>query len=68
LLPALKNRFGDTNRNLGAQALLLLASLAKAMGKPIAREARPILGNAVACLCDSKNNVSRLVLSLAAPC
>ena len=57
-MPALKARFQDANRNTGAQALLLLASLARAMGRPIVREARPILGPAVKCLCDSKPNVS----------
>lgn len=57
LMPALKARFQDANRNLGAQTLLLLASLAKAMGKPIAREARPILGPGVKCICDSKPQV-----------
>jgi hypothetical protein len=56
-MPALKGRFQDANRNLGAQALQLLASLAKAMGRPIAREARPVLGPAVKCICDSKNVV-----------
>lgn len=58
LMPALKARFQDANRNLGAQALLLLASLARAMGRPIAREARPILGPAVKCMCDAKTQVS----------
>lgn len=58
LMPALKGRFQDANRNLGAQALLVVASLARAMGRPIAREARPVLGPAVKCICDSKHNVS----------
>lgn len=58
-MPALKARFQDANRNLGAQALLLVASLARAMGRPIAREARPVLGPAVKCICDSKNFVSQ---------
>jgi hypothetical protein len=59
LMPAIKARFQDANRNLGAQALLLLASLARAMGRPIAREARPVLGPAVKCICDSKTQVSK---------
>lgn len=59
LMPAIKARFQDANRNLGAQALLLVASLARAMGRPIAREARPVLGPAVKCICDSKNFVSK---------
>lgn len=57
LMSALKPRFQDANRNLGAQTLLLVASLAKAMGRPIAREARPILGPAIKCICDSKTQV-----------
>jgi hypothetical protein len=61
LMTALKARFQDANRNTGAQALMLLATLAKAMGRPIAREARPLLGPAVKCICDSKNNVSALL-------
>jgi hypothetical protein len=56
-MPALKGRFTDTNKNLAAQALGVLASVARAMGRPIAREARPILGPAVRCICDSKANV-----------
>lgn len=58
LIPALKGRLADTNKNTVAQALTLLAALAKAMGRPFAREARPILGNAVKCICDSKPYVS----------
>lgn len=65
-MPALKGRFQDANRNLGAQALLLMASLAKAMGRPVAREARPVLGPAVKCICDSKNVVSTASLLLTA--
>lgn len=62
LMPALKARFQDANRNTGAQALMLLATLAKAMGKPIARQARPLLAPAVKCICDSKHQVSAFVV------
>lgn len=58
LMPALKGRMADSNKNLIAQALSLLAKLAKAMGRAIAREARPVLGPALRCICDSKANVS----------
>jgi hypothetical protein len=57
LMPALKGRFTDTNKNLAAQALTVLAALARAMGRPIAREARPILSPAIKCICDSKSYV-----------
>jgi cytoskeleton-associated protein 5 len=58
LMPALKGRFNDSNKNLIALALSLLAKLAKAMGRAIVREARPVLGPALRCLCDSKPFVS----------
>jgi cytoskeleton-associated protein 5 len=58
LMPALKGRFNDSNKNLIATALSLLAKLAKAMGRAIVREARPIMGPALRCLCDSKPFVS----------
>jgi hypothetical protein len=58
LMPALKGRFNDSNKNLIALALSLLAKLAKAMGRAIVREARPVMGPALRCLCDSKPFVS----------
>jgi hypothetical protein len=58
LMPALKGRFNDSNKNLIALVLALLAKLAKAMGRAIVREARPVLGPALRCLCDSKPFVS----------
>lgn len=56
-MPALKGRLSDSNKNLVAQTLSLLGKLAKAMGRAIAREARPVLGPAVRCICDSKHTV-----------
>ena len=50
LLPALKPRFGDTNRNLAAHAVQTCARLVHAMGPPFAHAGRilvvPILSNA----------------------
>lgn len=57
-MPALKGRLSDSNKNLIAQALSVLGKLASAMGRAIAREARPVLAPAVRCICDSKANVS----------
>jgi hypothetical protein len=61
MMPALKGRLTDSNKNLVAQTLSLIGKLAKAMGRAINREARPVLGPALRCICDSKPNVSRLV-------
>jgi hypothetical protein len=45
-------------------ALLLLAKLTKAMGRAIVREARPVMGPALRCLCDSKPFVSAVFWNL----
>ena len=47
----------DSNRNLAARALLVLAELGAAMGPPIERVSRPALGPALACLSDKKKQV-----------
>ncbi len=52
-----QHRLGDSNRNLAARALLLLAELGAAMGPPIERVARPVLAPALACLSDKKKQV-----------
>lgn len=57
LFSALKGRMADSNKNLTAQALILLGKVAKAMGKPIDRTARPLLGPALKNLSDNKANV-----------
>lgn len=68
-MPALKSRLIDSNKNLIAAALQLLGKLAKAMGRAIAREARPVLSPAVRCICDSKANVGRkLAVVIGAVC
>eukprot|EP00775_Hariotina_reticulata_P007310 gene7310-7523_t len=64
LMPALKGRLTDSNKNLIAQTLSLIGKLAKAMGRAIAREARPVLGPALRCICDSKPNVRAAVVEL----
>jgi len=52
---ALKGRMTDSNRNLAAKVLVLLGDIAKAMGPPFDRGARPVLlFPAVANLADNK--------------
>lgn len=53
----LKGRLSDTNKNLVIQTLALMGKLARAMGRPINREARPLLGPALKCLQDPKPTV-----------
>lgn len=55
----LQGRLADSNRNLGARALLLLGGVGKAMGPPIERAARTCLGPALQCLADKKKPVRR---------
>lgn len=57
LIHSLKPRMADANRNLTVQALQLVGKLARAMGKAIAREARPILSTSVKNLSDPKTQV-----------
>ena len=58
LMTGLKQRMTDSNKNLVIQALQLVGKLAKAMGRPIAREARGVLGPSLRCLTDPKPMVS----------
>ncbi|KAJ9516595.1 hypothetical protein QJQ45_015220 [Haematococcus lacustris] len=64
LIAGLKPRMTDSNKNLGVQALGLLASLAKAMGKPIDRAARALLAPALKNLSDNKANVRAAVCEM----
>lgn len=48
---------GDSNRNLAAKVLMLLGDIARAMGPPFDRVARPVLFPAVANLSDNKKQV-----------
>jgi cytoskeleton-associated protein 5 len=56
-MSALKARMADSNKNLISQALILLGKLAKAMGKPIERQARMLLTPALKNISDNKNTV-----------
>ena len=52
-------RLGNSNRNLGVRALLLLGALGRAMGPTIERAARQCLPPALNCLADKKKPVRR---------
>jgi hypothetical protein len=54
---AAQGRLGDSNRNLGVRALLLLGALGRAMGPAVERAARQCLAPALACLADKKKPV-----------
>uniref|UniRef100_A0A061RZH6 Cytoskeleton-associated protein 5 n=1 Tax=Tetraselmis sp. GSL018 TaxID=582737 RepID=A0A061RZH6_9CHLO len=62
LLPALKQRLTDSNRNLAAGALHTLAAVCKAMGPAFERQGRAVLDGAVRCLGDNKKQVRDAVL------
>jgi cytoskeleton-associated protein 5 len=64
LLPELKKRLADSNKNLVVQALGLLARLARAMGRAIDRQGRPLLGPAVKNITDQKQTVRAAVAEL----
>lgn len=64
LMPALKNRMSDTNKNLIAQAVKLLAKICEAMGKAIDRQGRVALGPMLTGLCDNKPQVRSAVIEL----
>lgn len=57
LLPELKKRLADSNKNLTTQALMLLARIAKAMGRAIDRQGRPLLVPAIKNITDQKQTV-----------
>jgi cytoskeleton-associated protein 5 len=57
LVQCLKLRMNDSNKNLVCQALGLVAKLARAMGKPLERQARPLLAPAIKNLSDQKAQV-----------
>lgn len=62
LFSALKGRMTDSNRNLAAKVLQLLGDIARAMGPPFDKGARPLLFPAVANLSDNKKQVRDGVL------
>ena len=57
LFIALKGRMADSNRNLTAQSLRLIAKIATAMGKVIDRQGRILVQPALGCLSDNKTQV-----------
>ncbi len=57
LLPELKKRLADSNKNLTTQALCVLGRIARAMGKAIDRNGRPLLAPAVKNITDQKQTV-----------
>jgi hypothetical protein len=59
-MSALKLRMVDTNRNLTVLALQLVGKLAKAMGRAIDRQGRPVLTPAIKNMSDPKILVSRM--------
>ena len=61
LVPALKLRMSDGNKNLVVQALGLLGKVAKAVGKPIERQGKQALEPALRNLHDIKPNVRAAV-------
>jgi cytoskeleton-associated protein 5 len=56
----------DSNKNLTAQALQLLARLARAMGKPIDRAAHSLLEPALKNISDQKAQVITDVMKMSA--
>ena len=60
LLPELKKRLADSNKNLTTQALTVLGRIAKAMGRAIDRNAKPLLAPAVKNITDQKQTVRPL--------
>ncbi|EFJ44246.1 microtubule organizing protein mora [Volvox carteri f. nagariensis] len=64
LLPELKKRMADSNKNLTTQALTVLGRIAKAMGKAIDRQGRPLLTPAIKNITDQKQTVRSAVTEM----
>lgn len=64
LMPALKARIGDSNKNLAVLAMQVFAKICKAMGKPIDRHGRPVLSASVKNIGDAKPNVRSAVVEV----
>eukprot|EP00198_Chlamydomonas_reinhardtii_P006227 XP_001695563.1 microtubule associated protein [Chlamydomonas reinhardtii] len=64
LLPELKKRLADSNKNLTTQALTVLGRIAKAMGRAIDRNAKPLLAPAVKNITDQKQTVRAAVTEM----
>ncbi|KAJ3170087.1 Microtubule-associated protein, microtubule dynamics during spindle orientation [Geranomyces variabilis] len=57
LVPALKARLSDSNKNLGMSAVELIGNLAVAVGKPFERYAKVLVGPVTGMLVDQKAHV-----------
>lgn len=57
LMPALKARLSDSNKNLVAQTVDICGNLAKSMGRPFDKYVKYILSHVIACLADNKTHV-----------
>ncbi|GIL97467.1 hypothetical protein Vretimale_3111 [Volvox reticuliferus] len=64
LLPELKKRMADSNKNLTTQALTVLGRIAKAMGRAIDRQGRPLLTPAIKNITDQKQTVRSAVTEM----
>ncbi|PNH12606.1 Protein MOR1 [Tetrabaena socialis] len=64
LLPELKKRLTDSNKNLTTQALTVLGRIAKAMGRAIDRQGRQLLAPAVKNITDQKQTVRSAVVEM----
>ncbi|KAG1659479.1 hypothetical protein FOA52_005506 [Chlamydomonas sp. UWO 241] len=64
LVPALKARLGDSNKNLVMQALGLVSKLARAIGRPADRSLRPLLSAALKNASDGKPLVRSAVTDM----
>lgn len=64
LMPALRARLADTNKNLVTLTLSLLETLSMAMGPPVERFTRIIFPDALKNLNDNKKNVREAVLAM----
>lgn len=67
LLPALKQRLSDSNRNLAARVMNILASMCRAMGPAFERQGRILVEPVVKNLGDNKKPVRALRQALG-PC
>ncbi|KAJ3032355.1 Microtubule-associated protein, microtubule dynamics during spindle orientation, partial [Rhizophlyctis rosea] len=63
LMPALKGRLNDSNRNLAINAVELCGILATAMGKPFEKQVRTVIGPMTSLLADQKAHVRGAALS-----
>ena len=57
ILPALKARLNDSNKNLIMQTVELIGKLASAIGKPFERSTKQVLSQVAGCLNDNKTHV-----------